>query len=79
MVHSLSGRSLTQNPNDMLHLASIPSAIFPPEPKTFQSSDEYCVNLRWGHLVQLKSSKTTESNQRLTEETNMLLATFSVG
>lgn len=50
---SVSGRPLTQNMNDMLQLANMPSASFPPEPKTFQSADEYYVNLARGHLAQL--------------------------
>ncbi|TVY85776.1 hypothetical protein LAWI1_G008851 [Lachnellula willkommii] len=37
----------------MLQLANIPSAILSPEYRTFQSSDEYYVNLARGHLVQL--------------------------
>jgi hypothetical protein len=47
------GDLLTQNMSDMLQLANIPSAIFSPEHKTFQSSDEYYLNLAQGHLVQL--------------------------
>jgi hypothetical protein len=39
--------------SDMLQLANIPSAIFLPEYKTFQSSDEYYFNLARGHLIQL--------------------------
>lgn len=50
---SVGGRPVTQNMNDMLQLANIPSAIFAPEYKTFQSSDEYYLNLARGHLSQL--------------------------
>ncbi|KAG4429000.1 hypothetical protein IFR05_015524, partial [Cadophora sp. M221] len=50
---SVAGRPITQNMNDMLQLANIPSAIFSPEYKTFKSSDEYYLNLAQGHLVQL--------------------------
>ncbi|TVY13475.1 hypothetical protein LARI1_G008207 [Lachnellula arida] len=50
---SVGGRPITQNINDMLQLANIPSAILSPEYKTFQSSDEYYLNLARGHLVQL--------------------------
>lgn len=50
---SVGGRPITQNMNDMLQLANIPPAIFSPEYKTFQSSDEYYLNLARGHLVQL--------------------------
>jgi hypothetical protein len=50
---SVGGRPITQNMSDMLQLANIPSAIFSPEYKTFQSSDEYYLNLAQGHLVQL--------------------------
>jgi hypothetical protein len=50
---SVGGRPITQNMNNMLQLANIPSAIFSPERKTFQSSDDYYVNLAQGHLVQL--------------------------
>lgn len=47
------GRPLTQNMTDMLQLANVPSSILPPEYKTFQSSNEYYLNLARGHLVQL--------------------------
>ncbi|KAL3424742.1 phosphotransferase [Phlyctema vagabunda] len=50
---SVRGRPITQNMSDMLQLANIPSNIFSPEYKTFQSSDEYYLNLARGHLVQL--------------------------
>ncbi|TVY38041.1 hypothetical protein LSUB1_G005273 [Lachnellula subtilissima] len=50
---SVGGRPITQNINDMLQLANIPSALLSPEYKTFQSSDEYYMNLARGHLVQL--------------------------
>ncbi|KAH8598501.1 hypothetical protein B0O99DRAFT_591776 [Bisporella sp. PMI_857] len=50
---SVGGRPITQNMSDMLQLANIPSFIFVPEYKTFQSSDEYYLHLARGHLVQL--------------------------
>lgn len=50
---SVGGRPIPQNMNDMLQLANIPSAILPPEHKTFQSSDEYYLNLARGHIAQL--------------------------
>lgn len=42
---SMHGRPVTQNTNDMLQLANIPSGVLSPELKTFQSSDDYYVNL----------------------------------
>ena len=50
---SVRGRPITQNMNNMLQLANIPSSLLSPEYKTFQSSDEYYSNLARGHLVQL--------------------------
>ncbi|TVY31983.1 hypothetical protein LOCC1_G008557 [Lachnellula occidentalis] len=50
---SVAGRPITQNINDMLQLANIPSALLSPEYKTFQSSDEYYLNLARDHMVQL--------------------------
>ncbi|PVH84408.1 phosphotransferase [Cadophora sp. DSE1049] len=47
------GRPITQNLSVMLQLANIPSAIFHPEDRTFESSDEYYLNLAQGHLAQL--------------------------
>jgi len=52
-LFSVAGRPITQNMNDMLQLANVPSSIFLPEYKTFQSADEYYMNLARGHLVQL--------------------------
>jgi len=50
---SVAGQPVTQNMSDMLQLANIPSTIFSPKDKTFQSAEEYYLNLARSHLIQL--------------------------
>ncbi|KAH7342377.1 phosphotransferase [Rhexocercosporidium sp. MPI-PUGE-AT-0058] len=50
---SVSRRPITQNMSDMLQLANIPSSIFSLEFQTFESSNDYYLNLAREHLAQL--------------------------
>ncbi|KAH6689067.1 phosphotransferase [Plectosphaerella plurivora] len=49
----VAGRPLTQNMSSMTQLAHIPTAIFPPESKTFSTADEWYLELSKMHLAQL--------------------------
>ncbi|KAF4620086.1 hypothetical protein G7Y89_g14737 [Cudoniella acicularis] len=50
---TVAARPLTQNMNNMLQLANIPSSVLPPESKTYETANEWYVALAEMHIAQL--------------------------
>ncbi|KAH7264862.1 uncharacterized protein BKA55DRAFT_718210 [Fusarium redolens] len=51
--HSVAGRPITQNMDDMVYMASIPRSVFPPSNQVYQRADEWYTVSASMHMAQL--------------------------
>jgi hypothetical protein len=52
-VYSVAGRPITQNMNNMLQLGNIPRSVFSSEHTTYETADEWYIEMAKMHLAQL--------------------------